>query len=170
MPTRRGQHSDPWSEQAIGIRGRRGIGMMVQIGFLAHQIAITAPLLGAAGASATVVALLGRLMLVRSADQVDARTACAVLLLAAAALSAWALFPVPAMLVGASAVYGLTVGNVTTLSPMIVRREFGAATFGVTLAPLPWGSSLPRPWDRASMACSTMHLAAMASCCSTLRR
>ena len=117
--------------------GAFGIGMMVQIGFLTHQIALTTPLLGAAGASATVAAtalaaLLGRLMLVRFADQVDARvTACAVLLLAAAALSALALFPVPAVLVGASVAYGLTVGNVTTLSPIIVRREFGAASFGV---------------------------------------
>lgn len=117
--------------------GAFGIGMMVQIGFLTHQIALTAPSLGTAGASATVAAtalaaLLGRLMLVRFADQVDARaTACAVLLLAAAALGALALFPVPAVLVGASAVYGLTVGNVTTLSPIIVRREFGAASFGV---------------------------------------
>ena len=110
--------------------------MMVQIGFLTHQIALTAPLLGAAGASATVAAtalaaLLGRLVLVRFADRVDARvTACAVLLLAAATLGALALFPVPAVLVGASLAYGLTVGNVTTLSPIIVRREFGVASFG----------------------------------------
>ncbi|MNF04803.1 hypothetical protein D3C80_2043960 [compost metagenome] len=27
--------------------------------------------------------------------------------------------------------FGLTVGNVTTLAPMIIRREFGAASFGV---------------------------------------
>jgi cyanate permease len=26
--------------------------------------------------------------------------------------------------------FGLTVGNVTTLAPIIVRREFGAAAFG----------------------------------------
>jgi cyanate permease len=26
--------------------------------------------------------------------------------------------------------YGLTVGNVTTLAPIVVRREFGAASFG----------------------------------------
>jgi cyanate permease len=29
-----------------------------------------------------------------------------------------------------SMVFGFTVGNVTTLSPIIVRREFGAASFG----------------------------------------
>jgi MFS family permease len=113
-----------------------GLGLMIQIGFLTHHVALVAPSLGAAGASATVsatalMAFLGRLALARFADRIDVRlTTGAVLLLAAAVLSALALFPVPAVLVGASAVYGLTVGNVTTLSPIIVRREFGAAAFG----------------------------------------
>ena len=35
------------------------------------------------------------------------------------------------VLVGACVVFGFTVGNVTTLSPIIVRREFGAASFGL---------------------------------------
>src|ERR1700733_13235263 len=41
------------------------------------------------------------------------------------------LFPTPVVLVGASIVFGLTVGQVTTLSPIIVRREFGAQAFGL---------------------------------------
>jgi cyanate permease len=41
------------------------------------------------------------------------------------------LFPVTSVLIGASIVFGLTVGNVTTLSPIIVRREFGAQAFGL---------------------------------------
>jgi cyanate permease len=53
-----------------------------------------------------------------------------VLLLAALSLGAMGLFPIPSMLVGASIVFGLTVGNVTTLSPIIVRREFGSLAFG----------------------------------------
>lgn len=82
--------------------------------------------------SATAVAaLLGRLALARFADQIDARvTTAAVLLIAAGSLGAMALFPYPSILVGASIVVGLTVGNVTTLSPIIVRREFGAQEFG----------------------------------------
>jgi predicted MFS family arabinose efflux permease len=82
--------------------------------------------------SATAIAaLFGRLALVRFADRIDARmTAMVALLLAAAALSALALFPTPAILIGASMVFGLTVENVTTLQPIIVRREFGAASFG----------------------------------------
>lgn len=52
------------------------------------------------------------------------------LLLAAVALGLMGLFPVPFVLASASLVLGLTVGNVATLSPIIVRREFGAAAFG----------------------------------------
>jgi MFS family permease len=113
-----------------------GIGLLIQIGFLTHHVALVAPSLGDAGASATVAAtaitaFLGRVALARFADRIDVRlTAGAVLILAAASLVALALFPVPAVLIAASAVYGLTVGNVTTLSPIIVRREFGAASFG----------------------------------------
>lgn len=113
-----------------------GIGMMVQIGFLTQQVALITSSLSAPGAAAVVsttaaAALVGRLGLARFADRINARNAtAAVLLLAAAALGALALFPVPAVLVGASMAYGLTVGNVTILSPIIVRREFGAASFG----------------------------------------
>jgi cyanate permease len=57
-------------------------------------------------------------------------TAAAALLVAAGSLGAMALFPFPSILVGASMTVGLTVGNVTTLSPIIVRREFGAREFG----------------------------------------
>jgi MFS family permease len=82
--------------------------------------------------SATAVAaLLGRIALARFADQIDTRvTTASVLLLAAGALGAMGLASVPAVLVAASITFGLTVGNVTTLSPIIVRREFGADGFG----------------------------------------
>ena len=36
------------------------------------------------------------------------------------------------MLVAASLVYGYGIGHVTTLGPVVVRREFGAAAFGAT--------------------------------------
>jgi cyanate permease len=41
-----------------------------------------------------------------------------------------AVIPTAAVLMSASVVFGLTIGNVTTLSPIVVRREFGAAAFG----------------------------------------
>ena len=113
-----------------------GVGMMVQIGFLTHQVTMLSQTLTTARVSTTVsatavAALLGRLALVRFADQIDARlTAASALLLAAASLSMLALLPAPAILIGASILFGLTVGNVTTLQPIIVRREFGAESFG----------------------------------------
>jgi MFS family permease len=113
-----------------------GIGMMVQIGFLTHQVTLLAQSFGTSAVSMTVsatavAALLGRLALARFADQIDARvTTAMVLLLAAGALGVMAVFPVPSVLVCASIIFGLTVGNVTTLSPIIVRREFGAEAFG----------------------------------------
>jgi MFS family permease len=113
-----------------------GIGMMVQIGFLTHQVTLLSQSLNTFAVSMTVsatavAALLGRIVLARFADQIDTRvTTAMVLLLAAAVLGAMGLVPVPSMLVGGSIIFGLTVGNVTTLSPIIVRREFGAEAFG----------------------------------------
>lgn len=114
-----------------------GVGLMVQVGFLSHHVSIAIPALGAQGAatavvSAAVAAFLGRLLLARYADQVDIRRLAGwVFLLAAASLVAMALLPGPWALMAMSVSFGLTVGNVTTLSPMIIRREFGAASFGV---------------------------------------
>jgi MFS family permease len=114
-----------------------GIGMMVQIGFLTHQVTLLAQSVDRVAVSITVsstavAALAGRLALARFADQMDARvTTAAALLVAAGSLGAMGLFPVPMVLIGASIVFGLTVGQVTTLSPIIVRREFGAQAFGL---------------------------------------
>jgi MFS family permease len=112
------------------------LGLGVQVGFLTHHVTLAVPALGASGAAfivsmTAVAAFVGRVALARWADQVDLRvTSAAVLAVAAVSLAAIAAFPVAWILVGASIVYGLTTGNVTTLSPIIVRREFGAAAFG----------------------------------------
>ena len=114
-----------------------GIGMMVQIGFLTHQVTLLAQSVDRLAVSMTVsstavAALAGRLALARFADEMDARVTTAVaLLIAAGSLGAMGLFPVPLVLIVASIVFGLTVGNVTTLSPIIMRREFGAPAFGL---------------------------------------
>ena len=113
-----------------------GIGMMVQVGFVTHQVSLLSPALGAAGTSIAVsvtaiAALLSRLVLARFADQMSARTTAAVMMMvAASSLAAMAVWPMPAMLVVGSMLMGMTIGNVTTLAPIIVRREFGAASFG----------------------------------------
>jgi MFS family permease len=112
------------------------LGLGVQVGFLTHHVTLAVPALGASGAGfivsmTAIAAFLGRVALARWADQVDLRaTSAAVLAVAAVSLAAIAAFPLAFVLIAASIVYGLTTGNVTTLSPIIVRREFGAAAFG----------------------------------------
>ena len=125
-----------------------GIGMMVQIGFLTHQVTLLAQSVDRVAVSMAVSAtaasaLAGRLALARFADELDARVTTAVaLLVAAASLGAMGLFPVPSVLIGASIVFGLTVGQVTTLSPIIVRREFGAQAFGLVFGAAACGIQL----------------------------
>lgn len=114
------------------------LGLTVQIGFITHHVALAEPLLGTAGAgllvSATgVTAFVGRLILARIVDGVHARhLACAVMVAQSAALLAIAVWPTAAVLIAASLVYGYGIGHVTTLGPVVVRREFGAAAFGAT--------------------------------------
>lgn len=114
------------------------LALTVQIGFITHHLALAEPLLGAAGAgwliSATgLVAFAGRLVLARIVDAVAVRRlATSIMLLQALALLAIALWPSVPVLVAASLVYGYGIGHVTTLAPVVVRREFGAAAFGAT--------------------------------------
>jgi len=114
------------------------LGLTVQIAFITHHVALAEPLLGTAGAgllvSATgVTAFVGRLILARIVDGVRTRhLACAVMVAQSAALLAIALWPTAPVLIAASLVYGYGIGHVTTLGPVVVRREFGAAAFGAT--------------------------------------
>jgi len=120
-----------WST-AIGF----ALAMLVQIGFITHHVVLAAPLLGSAGAgllvSATgLAAFAGRLVLAAIVDRVEPRRlAVYVMALQAGALLAIACWPVVPVLIGASLVYGYAIGHVTTLGPIVVRREFGAQQFG----------------------------------------
>jgi MFS family permease len=112
------------------------IGLLVQIGFLSHHVPMVAPVMGDYGASiavssAALAAFCGRVALARFADRIDLRlTAGAVFFVAGVSLAAMSLTTTSVGLLLTSVCYGLTVGNVTTLSPIIARREFGAASFG----------------------------------------
>ncbi len=113
-----------------------GIAMSMQIGLLTHQVTLLTRFLQtrmiAATVSATALsALVGRLALAAFADRISARvTSSIVLLVAAMSFCVLAMAETPTLLIGACMLFGLTVGNVTTLPPIIVRREFGAASFG----------------------------------------
>jgi MFS family permease len=112
------------------------IGMFVQVGFLTHQVAFLSetlsPALVSATASATAItALAARIGLASFVDRIDQRNfAAVVLLLASAAFALLAFFPNKWIIIIASVVYGVTMSNVTILSAIIVRKEFGAVSFG----------------------------------------
>jgi predicted MFS family arabinose efflux permease len=114
------------------------LGLAMQIGFITHHVTLAQPLLGIEGAGFLVSAtggsaFVGRLILARIVDGVAVRKlACLVMIAQTAALLSLALWPTAPVLIGASLVYGYGIGHITTLGPIVVRREFGAAAFGAT--------------------------------------
>jgi predicted MFS family arabinose efflux permease len=101
-------------------------------------VTLAQPLLGTEGAGFLVSAtggsaFVGRLILARIVDGVAVRRlACLVMIAQAAALLSLALWPTAPVLICASLVYGYGIGHITTLGPIVVRREFGASAFGAT--------------------------------------
>ena len=114
-----------------------GLALLVQIGFLTHQVSLLLPAIGQTATavcvtSAAVLSFGGRLLLARFSDRLDVRViACGVLLQATLGLAIASIFSEQAwaLIVGVLS-YGMTAGNTTTLPPVIVRREFGAVSFG----------------------------------------
>ena len=112
------------------------LGLTAQVGFFTHQVKLAEPVLGATGAGWLVgvtglAGLLGRLLLAWVADRIALRGyAAAIFATQALALVLIAITPGAPVLVGMTFVYGFCLGQITTLSPIIVRREFGAASFG----------------------------------------
>lgn len=112
------------------------LGLTVQVGFLTHHYALAEPMIGAKRAGLLVGAtgfagLLGRLVLARSVDRVDPRRyAMIVFAVQSAALLAFVAAPTATVLAPVSLVYGFCLGQITTLSPIVVRREFGPDAFG----------------------------------------
>jgi MFS family permease len=115
------------------------IALLAQVGFIVHQIAILEPSLGRSLAGiavsvTTAMAVIGRLCLGLLADRLDPRRAtagsvasqAAALLVIAQSNNAFILF-------AACALFGLAAGNLITLPPLIIRREFPPAAFGLVL-------------------------------------
>jgi MFS family permease len=111
--------------------------LLVQIGFLTHHVSLAASVLPIPSAAMLVgatgiAALAGRLVLAKWVDRWPVRAvAAATMALQAAALLAMGLWPTVPVVVAASIAYGYAVGHVTTLAPVIVRREFGREAFAV---------------------------------------
>jgi MFS family permease len=116
-----------------------GVALLAQVGFIVHQIAFLEPtmgrsLAGFAVAVTTTMAVIGRLCLGLVVDSLDPRLATtASLATQAGALFAMVLMPDIASLFVACAVYGFSIGNLITLPPLIIQREFAQATFGTVL-------------------------------------
>jgi MFS family permease len=114
--------------------------LLAQVGFIVHQISYIAPLVGRASASIavslmTVMAVAGRVGLGMLIDRVDQRAASAVLFASqAAAIAAMLAWPNEIVLLTASAIFGLTVGNAITLPSIIVHHEFTRAEFGIVVS------------------------------------
>jgi len=115
------------------------LALLAQVGFIVHQIALLEPAMGRALAAlavavTTTMAVIGRLCLGLFVDRLDPRMATAVSLVSqAAALFAMAQTTDTAVLFLACAVYGFSIGNLITLPPLIIHREFEPADFGAAL-------------------------------------
>ncbi|MEA2887006.1 MAG: hypothetical protein QOD11_1366 [Bradyrhizobium sp.] len=115
------------------------LALLAQVGFIVHQIALLEPAMGRplaalAVAVTTTMAVIGRLCLGLVVDRLDPRTATAVSLMTqAAAVFAIAETTDTAALFMACAVYGFSIGNLITLPPLIIHREFAPADFGTAL-------------------------------------
>ena len=112
------------------------LALAAQVGFLVHQISVLEPYLGESRAAltvsaTTVAALLGRIVIGVLSDRVDLRKLSAVNIGAqGGALAVMAAWPSPTVLVVASLVFGLGVGNLITFPPLLAREEFGQRSFG----------------------------------------
>lgn len=105
-----------------------------QVGFLTHLVPLIAGRSGvdpglAVGINA-LMALVGRVVLGFVIDRLEPRRASALsFLVQVAAIAVLAGAEQPMVIYAACAVYGFSVGNNITLSPLIIQREFPAADF-----------------------------------------
>jgi MFS family permease len=115
------------------------LALVAQIGFIVHQIALLVPKIGRPGAGLAVafttsMAVIGRLCLGMVVDRLNPRLVTAASLVSqAAALLAIIQTDDASVLFAACAIFGFTVGNLITLPPLIIHREFDATAFTVVM-------------------------------------
>jgi MFS family permease len=110
-----------------------------QVGFLTHLV----PLIsdrhnvdpGVAVAINALMALIGRVVLGFVIDRLEPRRASALcFLVQVAAIAVLAYAGTPLVIYGACAIYGFSVGNNITLSPLIIQREYAPGDFPAIVA------------------------------------
>ena len=115
------------------------LALVAQIGFIVHQIALLEPKIGRPGAGLAValttsMAVLGRFCLGMVVDRLNPRLVTATSLMSqAAALVAISQTDSAPVLFAACAVFGFSVGNLITLPPLIIHREFDAGAFTMVM-------------------------------------
>jgi MFS family permease len=113
------------------------LAIMVQVGFIVHQMSFLLPVLGREGAGLAVsltalMAAVSRVVVGIFIDRLDQRTVGALLLAAqAGALFAMLKFASPHVALLSSAVFGFAVGVMITLPVLIIQRECPPASFGM---------------------------------------
>jgi MFS family permease len=106
------------------------LGLMVQVGFLTHQVAYLSPILGSsatAGAVSltTLSAVVGRLLIGLIVDTCDRRVvACGNFLVQSAGTALLAANPSAPMLYLGCILFGLGLGNLISLPGLLVQQEF----------------------------------------------
>jgi MFS family permease len=112
------------------------LGLAAQVGVLTHMVGLVTPMLGSGGAAravsaTTAAALIGRLATGLVVDRLDRRlvsSATLVIQVVGLALLAWA--PSVAVVYAGCALFGLGVGNLTTLPGLILAVEWPRESFG----------------------------------------
>ena len=116
-----------------------GIGWLAQVAFLAQQLPLLVPKVGAAVATLAVAAttassLLGRLALASFMDRIDHRRATAASFgLQALGTGLMVVSDRPEAVIAGCCLVGASVGNVITLPAMFAQREFAPAHYGAVI-------------------------------------
>lgn len=116
------------------------LGLAAQVGVLTHLVALVAPALGAGGAArvvstTTAAAMIGRLLTGFVVDRTNPRlVASATLVIQIAGLALLARAPSAGGVYAGCALFGLGVGNLTTLPGLILAVEWPRERFGALVA------------------------------------
>ena len=116
------------------------LGLAAQVGVLTHLVAVVTPMLGAGGSAramsaTTAAAVIGRLATGLVVDRLNRRlvtSATLVIQIAGLTLLAWA--PSAVVVYAACALFGLGVGNLTTLPGLILAVEWPREQFSALVS------------------------------------
>jgi len=115
------------------------LALVAQIGFIVHQIALLEPKVGRSSAGLAVsimtfMSIAGRFGLGMVVDRFDPRLVAAVSIVSqAAALLVIRQTDTVPIILAACAAFGFSVGNLITLPPLIIHREFSGGSFVVVM-------------------------------------